>query len=114
MSPSDKISPLNSCKPELLKKEITFSDGRTCCIEDLMDASRDIDSVGFVIYPKANTPGCTKQCLAFSERIESFTQLGVAIVGISTDSAQSQVRDLIIFQKGCTIRRSKHSSKITI
>ena len=39
-------------------------------------------------YPKDNTPGCTKEAIAFSEHIDAFSKLGVRIVGISKDSAK--------------------------
>lgn len=39
-------------------------------------------------YPKDNTPGCTKEAIAFSELIEHFNNLGVTIVGMSPDSAK--------------------------
>lgn len=65
-------------------------DERLCTVQDLFDIAHDIDSIAFVIFPKANTPGCTKQCIGFSENREAFAQLGVALVGLSTDSLQSQ------------------------
>jgi len=40
-------------------------------------------------YPKDNTPGCTKQAIAFTEMAADFKALDVAIVGISPDSAAS-------------------------
>ncbi|WP_298820458.1 thioredoxin-dependent thiol peroxidase [uncultured Roseibium sp.] len=39
-------------------------------------------------YPKDNTPGCTKEAIAFSENMEAFKKLGITIVGISPDSAK--------------------------
>ena len=39
-------------------------------------------------YPKDNTPGCTKEAIAFTERKEAFDELGVTIVGISPDTAK--------------------------
>lgn len=39
-------------------------------------------------YPKDNTPGCTKEAIAFSELIEDFGKLGITIVGVSPDSAK--------------------------
>jgi len=38
-------------------------------------------------YPKDNTPGCTKEAVAFSELIEEFNKLGVTVVGLSPDTA---------------------------
>ncbi len=39
-------------------------------------------------YPKDNTPGCTKEAIAFSQQIADFNSLGITIVGISPDSAR--------------------------
>ncbi|WP_299481942.1 thioredoxin-dependent thiol peroxidase [uncultured Roseibium sp.] len=39
-------------------------------------------------YPKDNTPGCTKEAIAFTELNNEFGKLGVIIVGISPDSAK--------------------------
>jgi peroxiredoxin Q/BCP len=40
-------------------------------------------------YPKDDTSGCTKQAIAFTEFSPQFSKLGVHIVGISPDSAES-------------------------
>lgn len=37
-------------------------------------------------YPKDNTPGCTKEAIAFTEKAEEFAKLGVKVIGISPDS----------------------------
>jgi len=36
-------------------------------------------------YPKDDTPGCTKEAIAFSAASEDFAALGATIVGISPD-----------------------------
>lgn len=40
-------------------------------------------------YPKDNTPACTAQSCAFRDAYAEFTDAGVAVVGISSDSAAS-------------------------
>ena len=48
---------------------------------------------GFTVlffYPKAGTPGCTKQVCAFRDSIKSIKNLGAEVYGISTDSVASQ------------------------
>ncbi|MAK62091.1 MAG: thioredoxin-dependent thiol peroxidase [Ponticaulis sp.] len=55
--------------------------GQTLSSEDL---SGNWSVVYF--YPKDNTPGCTKEALAFSEHIEEFEKLGVKVIGVSKDS----------------------------
>ena len=37
-------------------------------------------------YPKDDTPGCTKEAIAFTGLLPEFEKLGAAIIGISPDS----------------------------
>jgi peroxiredoxin Q/BCP len=41
-------------------------------------------------YPKANTPGCTKEAIAFTALKTEFDALGVTVVGGSADSVKAQ------------------------
>ncbi len=43
-------------------------------------------------YPRDNTPGCTRQACAFSARYAEFERRGVAVVGVSRDSAASHLK----------------------
>lgn len=38
-------------------------------------------------YPKDDTPGCTKEGIAFSEAIEEFAAAGAVVIGVSKDTA---------------------------
>ncbi len=38
-------------------------------------------------YPKDDTPGCTKEAIAFTEQSDAFAKLGVTIIGLSPDTA---------------------------
>lgn len=40
-------------------------------------------------YPKADTPGCTKQACAFRDSIEKIRNLGAEVYGVSTDSVEA-------------------------
>ncbi len=40
-------------------------------------------------YPKANTPGCTKQACGIRDEWSSFERIGVPVFGISVDSKKS-------------------------
>lgn len=46
-------------------------------------------------YPRANTPGCTKEAIDFSRLAPAFDQAGAAILGVSADplKAQESFRD---------------------
>lgn len=41
-------------------------------------------------YPKADTPGCTKQGCSLRDAYEELTDRGVAVIGVSTDSVEAQ------------------------
>lgn len=41
-------------------------------------------------YPKADTPGCTKQACAFRDAIDNIQKLNANVYGISSDSVESQ------------------------
>lgn len=41
-------------------------------------------------YPKADTPGCTKQGCSLRDAFEKLTALGIAVIGVSTDSVEAQ------------------------
>jgi thioredoxin-dependent peroxiredoxin len=36
-------------------------------------------------YPKADTPGCTKEACAFQEALPRFENIGVEVIGVSKD-----------------------------
>ena len=40
-------------------------------------------------YPKDNTPGCTAEACAFRDAYETFTEHGILVAGISSDSVTS-------------------------
>lgn len=42
-------------------------------------------------YPKAETPGCTKQACAFRDNIKKITSLGADVFGISTNDVKEQM-----------------------
>jgi len=43
-------------------------------------------------YPKADTPGCTKQACSIRDHRQELTGLGVAVLGISPDQPEAQRR----------------------
>lgn len=45
-----------------------------------------------VFYPGDDTPVCTRQLCEYRDGIESFAQLGVRVIGISSDSLESHRR----------------------
>ncbi len=45
-------------------------------------------SVVVYFYPKAETPGCTKEACDFRDNLESLQGGGYSVIGISTDSVE--------------------------
>lgn len=41
-------------------------------------------------YPKADTPGCTKQGCSLRDSFEDISKKGVAVIGVSTDDVAAQ------------------------
>jgi len=41
-------------------------------------------------FPKADTPGCTKEAIAFSDLRKAFAKTGTEILGVSADSVKAQ------------------------
>jgi peroxiredoxin Q/BCP len=56
-------------------------------------AFADVYKKGFTLvyfFPKAGTPGCTAQGCSLRDAYEGLTQHGVTVIGVSTDSVESQ------------------------
>lgn len=43
----------------------------------------------FYFYPRDATPGCTKEAIAFTEKLEEIRSKGVEVIGVSTQSVES-------------------------
>ena len=41
-------------------------------------------------YPKADTPGCTREAIAFTALSDEFSRSGTAVVGVSADTVKAQ------------------------
>ncbi len=50
-------------------------------------------------YPKANTAGCTLEARGFTEHYAEFQRAGVAVIGVSVDTVESQQK----FTEKCAI-----------
>lgn len=68
---------------ELPKVEVTLETGETA------DLGKH-KLLALFAYPKASTPGCTRQTSGFGERYPEFEKLGVAVYGLSADSPRAQ------------------------
>lgn len=78
-----------------------LSDGDSAPDFELLDQSGDPirlsdyrgQRVVLYFYPKADTPGCTKEACSFRDVYDEFEDRGLAVLGVSTDS----VEDLAAF-----------------
>lgn len=55
--------------------------GGSVCLADLSGSKAVI-----YFYPKDDTPGCTKEAIAFTQHLKAFDALGVKIIGVSKDT----------------------------
>ncbi|KAK4158550.1 peroxiredoxin DOT5 [Chaetomidium leptoderma] len=68
--------------------EIETNDGTKTTLKALVDSSKG--GVVLFTYPKASTPGCTKQVCFFRDAYDALTAAsGLAIYGLSTDSPKA-------------------------
>jgi len=49
-------------------------------------------NVVLYFYPKADTPGCTKEACDFRDTSQKFTKANTVIVGVSPDASKAQAR----------------------
>ena len=69
--------------------EFTLSDkdGNAVSLSDFVGKK-----VVLYVYPKDNTPGCTRQACAFAAAYEGFKAKDVVVIGISKDSVASHLK----------------------
>ena len=61
--------------------------GQHFCLSDLKG-----NNVVLYFYPKADTPGCTKEACAFRDNSQKFTKSNTVIVGVSPDASKAQAK----------------------
>ena len=59
-------------------------------------------TVVLYLYPRDDTPGCTKQAIGFSEHIEAFDAANAVVLGLSRDTPQKH--DKFIAKHGLKVR----------
>lgn len=53
-------------------------------------SSEDISDAVIYFYPKADTPGCTREACNFRDSISQLEGLDLQVFGVSTDSVEDQ------------------------
>jgi thioredoxin-dependent peroxiredoxin len=46
-------------------------------------------TVALYFYPKDSTPGCTKEACSMRDRMKELEEMGIQVLGVSTDSVKS-------------------------
>ncbi|KAL1612414.1 thioredoxin peroxidase dot5 [Paraconiothyrium brasiliense] len=67
--------------------DVETHDGTKTTLAKLVDESKS--GVVLFTYPKASTPGCTKQACLFRDSYEPLTVGGLSVYGLSTDTPKS-------------------------
>ncbi|KKK16584.1 hypothetical protein P175DRAFT_0504426 [Aspergillus ochraceoroseus IBT 24754] len=67
--------------------EIETNDGKKTSLKALVEDSKS--GVVLFTYPKASTPGCTKQACLFRDGYDTLTATGLSIYGLSGDSPKA-------------------------
>ncbi|RDW59393.1 thioredoxin peroxidase DOT5 [Aspergillus mulundensis] len=67
--------------------DIETNDNNKTTLRALVDDSKS--GVVLFTYPKASTPGCTKQACLFRDGFDKLTSTGLSIYGLSTDSPKA-------------------------
>ena len=82
---ADRLALMNAletgCKAPDFTAETTQG---TLSLSDLLASSKR--GVIIYFYPKASTPGCTKQACDFRDSLASLTGSGYSVIGVSADS----------------------------
>ncbi|ETW36234.1 hypothetical protein PFTANZ_03041 [Plasmodium falciparum Tanzania (2000708)] len=75
------------------KVEVLNHNGETTSFYNEVEKHKE-NNEGIVVftYPKANTPGCTKQAELFKEKHEEFVNNKYVVYGLSADTAEDQVK----------------------
>lgn len=65
--------------------KLPCDDGRTVSLADFKGRKLVI-----YFYPKANTPGCTRESIEFSKLRDAFARAGTDVIGMSADPVKAQ------------------------
>lgn len=83
------LNPARAAQPAVGEAAPAFrlqdQNGRWVALEDFKGRW-----VAVYFYPKADTPGCTKEACEFRDNIFAFEELGATILGISIDAIKDQ------------------------
>ena len=67
--------------------ELPVAEGETVSLKDLAGKN-----VVLYFYPKDDTPGCTKEAIAFTQAKSDFEAANTTIIGVSADSLKAHAK----------------------
>ena len=76
-------------EPGTTAPAFTLTDAAGCSVSLADFAGRD---VVLYFYPKDDTPGCTKEACGFRDAWDDLKAMGVVVLGVSADDADSHER----------------------
>jgi peroxiredoxin Q/BCP len=79
------LGPIEGSKAPAFK--LTQDDGTQVALKDFKGRN-----LVLYFYPKADTPGCTKEAIAFSDARAAFAKAGTDILGVSADPVVAQTK----------------------
>jgi peroxiredoxin Q/BCP len=79
------LGPIEGAKAPAFK--LTQDDGTQVALKDFKGRN-----LVLYFYPKADTPGCTKEAIAFSGMRAAFAKTGTDILGVSADPVPAQAK----------------------
>ncbi|KAJ5444977.1 Alkyl hydroperoxide reductase subunit C/ Thiol specific antioxidant, partial [Penicillium cf. griseofulvum] len=87
-SPAPKVPEVDdTIDIETFGGEFETNEGEKTTLKKLLEESKS--GVVFFTYPKASTPGCTKQACLFRDNYTHLTSTGLSIYGLSSDSPKA-------------------------
>ena len=70
-------------------------------------------AVALYFYPKDDTPGCTKEACSMRDTMEDLKDLGIQVLGVSTDSVKSHENFKNIYDLNFPLLSDKSKDIIT-
>src|SRR5881275_2633370 len=83
--PKDNTASLPAPDTKAPAFKLPASNGRTIALSDFAGKK----AVVLYFYPRADTPGCTKEACGFRDALADYDQANVAVLGISPDPVEA-------------------------
>ena len=81
--------------------------GQTVSLSDLRGRK-----VVLYLYPKDDTPGCTKEAIGFTEKLDEFKAAGAVVLGLSKDSVAKHDKFIAKHDLGVTLLSDEESETV--